>query len=84
MRFFSSSDVFHLVAPTLDQRVNGVSCEPCLMIAGDEDAFMSIGQGSYSHNTAERHKVMTGNMQLESLSMCTLWHLMCVPCICFT
>lgn len=73
--------MFHLVAPTLDQRVNNVLCEPCLMIAGDEDAFMSIGQGSYSHNTAERHKIMTGSMQPESLHMCTLWHLMCAPYI---
>ena len=42
----SSSYAFHLVANALDQRVYSVLCVPCLMMAGDEDAFMSAVQGS--------------------------------------
>lgn len=42
----SSNYVFHLVATTPDQRVYSALCEPFLMIAGDEDAFMSAVQGS--------------------------------------
>lgn len=37
---------FIWVATILDQRVYSVFCEPCLMIAGDEDPFMSAVQGS--------------------------------------
>lgn len=63
----SSSYVFHLIATTPDQRAYSVSCEPWLMTADDEDAFMSAVRSSSSHNTIKRHKIMTACMQLESL-----------------